>query len=245
MTERAPIIEVFSSLQGEGPHVGSRHLFVRFQDCSLNCRFCDTPLSFVSNKFCRVEYPAFSKRFRQILNPLSVEELNAVVGEFDDSTLAVTGGEPLEKADFLKAWLPTVRNRFKVLIETAGIHATELKSLIDLIDIVSMDFKLPSSTGMHAWWREHEAFLHAARGKEIYIKAVVTSETSAEDIVRGMELVSSFDRSIPFVLQPATPFGKFKSAPTTEQLASWQTMVQEKLSDVRVIPQMHKQMGIL
>lgn len=245
MTFTAPIIEIFSSIQGEGPRVGERHLFVRFQDCELSCKFCDTPTSFVSNKFCRVEVPPFSKNFRNLPNPLSIEQLNEQIAEFDDAILSVTGGEPLQKAAFLSQWLPTVRSKFKILLETAGVHFSEFREVVDLIDIVSMDMKLPSSTGMHPCWREHEAFLKAAQGKELYIKAVVTSETSQDDIKKAAELVASITPSIPFILQPGTAFAKFRAVPNMGQLAEWQTLAQEFLQDVRVIPQIHKALGIL
>jgi organic radical activating enzyme len=241
----APVIEVFSSLQGEGPRVGERHLFVRFQDCELSCKFCDTPTSFVVNKFCRVETPPFSKKFRNLPNPLTVAQLNELLADFTESILSVTGGEPLQKVSFLKEWLPTVRPRYRVLLETAGVHSHEFKEIADVVDIVAMDVKLPSSTGMHPWWREHEAFLKAAAGKELYVKVVVTSETTQEDLKRAMELVASVDPDIPFILQPASAFARFRAVPAIEQVAGWQTMAQEALKDVRVIPQMHKQLGVL
>lgn len=245
MTQQASVIEVFSSLQGEGPRVGERHLFVRFQDCELSCKFCDTPLSFVINKFCRIETPPFSKRFKNVPNPLTVPQLNAMIAEFDERVLAVTGGEPLQKVPFLREWLPTVRPRFQVLLETAGVHVHEFLEISEFVDIVSMDLKLPSATGMHPWWREHEAFLKAAAGKDLYVKVVVTSETSTDHVRRAMELVASVDSTIPFILQPASAFARFRAVPAVEQIADWQTLAQESLKDVRVIPQVHKQLGIL
>jgi pyruvate-formate lyase-activating enzyme len=171
--------------------------------------------------------------------------LNLFLTDFEEKTLAVTGGEPLQKAPFLREWLPTVRPRFKILLETAGVHVSEFREIVEWVDIVGMDFKLPSATGMHPWWREHEAFLRMAQGKDVYIKVVLTGETEEKDILRGIELVASIDPSIPFILQPATPFGRFRSVPSIEQVAHWQDLVQKTLSHVRVIPQIHKQMGIL
>ncbi len=245
MSTSAPIIEIFSSYQGEGPRVGERHLFVRFQDCELSCKFCDTPMTFVSNKFCRIESPAFSKHFKNVPNPISKENLNELITEFDDKVLVLTGGEPLQKVNFLREWLPTLNPRRKVMLETAGVHFGEFIDIEDQIDIVSMDFKLPSTTGMHPWWREHESFLKAAHGKEIYIKLVVSSETQAKDIDRTIEMLTSIDPNIPVIVQPATLFGRFRLAPSLEQVATWETRLQKSLSCVRVIPQVHKQMGAL
>ncbi len=245
MEPQASLIEIFSSLQGEGPRLGERHLFIRFQDCELSCKFCDTPLSFVENRFCRVESPPFSKKFRHLSNPLTASQLTNLLSDFHENILVLTGGEPLQKSSFLKEWLPQVSPRFKILLETAGIHVNEFKDIAEWIDIVSMDLKLPSSTGMHPWWREHEAFLKAVQDKDVYVKIIVTSETTEEDMVKAVHLVKSINEKTPFIIQPASAFGRFRATPSLEQISHWQEMVLEKLEDVRVIPQMHKVLGIL
>lgn len=245
MSTSAPVIEVFSSIQGEGTHVGERQTFVRFQDCELSCKFCDTPFSFIDNKFCRVESPPFTKRFHNLPNPLTPEQLIGILAEFQDRTITVTGGEPLQHAPFLREWLPMARPRWQILLETAGVHVAEFRELLDLVDIVAMDFKLPSSTGMHPWWREHESFLKASQGKEVYVKTIVTSETSEADLQRGIDLVASIDPALPFILQPAAPAGRFRAAPSVEQLALWQDLSCRRLANVRIIPQIHKQLGVL
>ena len=38
------IIEIFSSIQGEGKYVGYRQVFIRFSGCNLHCTYCDTKL---------------------------------------------------------------------------------------------------------------------------------------------------------------------------------------------------------
>ena len=40
------IIEVFHSVQGEGPSSGLRTSFIRTARCNLRCTWCDTPYSF-------------------------------------------------------------------------------------------------------------------------------------------------------------------------------------------------------
>ena len=39
----ANLVEIFSSIQGEGPDLGAATLFVRFGGCDLRCRWCDSP----------------------------------------------------------------------------------------------------------------------------------------------------------------------------------------------------------
>ncbi len=244
----APLIEIFSSYQGEGPRVGERHLFVRFQDCELTCKYCDTPQGFIENRFCRIETPPFSRKFQNILNPVSTEDLTRIVSDFHEPILALTGGEPLQKTPFLMEWLPQVQGRFKILLETAGIHFSEFRDIAGWVDIVSMDLKLPSVTGMHPWWREHESFLRAAKenpDREIYIKIIFGSEVEEKDMVRARDLLRSIDDRLPVILQPASLFGRFRAIPTIDQIAHWEAFFHNDFPNVRVIPQVHKQLGVL
>ena len=65
------VSEIFSSVQGEGPHVGERHLFIRFCGCHRACQFCDTVVE--RTETVVIEKIAGSGQFDQLPNPLSVE----------------------------------------------------------------------------------------------------------------------------------------------------------------------------
>jgi len=70
------VSEIFVSFQGEGPHAGRRHLFVRLGGCPLRCRYCDTPESLVPTSECRVLGP---DGVRRLSNPFAPSDLDAEV----------------------------------------------------------------------------------------------------------------------------------------------------------------------
>ena len=243
--------EIFSSIQGEGIWIGERHIFVRFAGCDISCRFCDTPSATPINpdnqrlQFCRIQSISDLHLHEQVPNPVSASDLTALCKRFiipgpSHPTLSLTGGEPLLHCSFLAQWLPTVRTTFKMYLETNGIHADAMLDLRDMIDVVSMDFKLPSATGLRPFWDEHAQFLSAARGKPLFVKSVVTNDTLKTDIVTAARILAGFDRSITFVLQPAG--GKY--VPSAAMLIEFQRVALESLEDVRVIPQAHKIMDL-
>lgn len=240
------LIEIFSSLQGEGTLVGTPMTFVRFEQCSFGCHYCDTPESFKKHSTFRVETPPRSTQFQILPNPVSVATLNEVLASFDDPYLAVTGGEPLEQGEFLTSWLPTVKHR-KVLLETNGVHPEALQKIISFIDVVSMDVKPPTSTGTKkSYWQEHAAFLDVAdeAQKEIYVKLIVTENLSDEDVKNCISLLLE-KRRTPLILQPVSKTMTFQKTVSPEHLYAIEQMCRAKLEDVRVLPQMHKIWGVL
>ena len=60
-------------------------------------------------------------------------------------------------------------------METNGTLVKQLAQVIDEIDIISMDMKLPSDIGK-AYWQEHEEFLKLASKKDVYVKIVITDK---------------------------------------------------------------------
>ncbi|PIR25716.1 MAG: hypothetical protein COX62_07090 [Deltaproteobacteria bacterium CG_4_10_14_0_2_um_filter_43_8] len=242
----ASLSEIFSSRQGEGPHIGKRMTFVRFGHCALRCQWCDSPKSLEHVPFFRLETFPGSESFKEYPNPISSSALNEMLQNFDDEFISVTGGEPLEQASFLSSWLPTVKEK-TILLETSGVLTKKLAQVLDHVHIVSMDFKLPSSTGMKAYWAEHKSFLQLAheKQKEVYVKLVVTENTSDRDIADAIHIVTDINKRIPFIVQPVSATDTLNISITPERLNSIERICKAYLPNVHTIPQMHKVWGVL
>jgi len=219
---KAKISEVFKSIQGEGLYQGKDQLFVRFFGCNLDCSFCDTKLS----------------SYKQ----LSLDELLGQIATFSDyHSLSLTGGEPLLQIDFLKELVEQLKKDGKIVyLETNGSLYQNLTRVIDNIDIIAMDFKLSSSTGMKDFWFEHREFLKVAKTREVFVKTVVGEASRVEDLRIALAVIKEIDRNIVLVLQPQNP----KESLLTEKLNYFEKVCKNNNIEVRVIPQLHKLLGI-
>lgn len=225
MMNKAKVADIFYSIQGEGIYAGSPQVFVRFYGCTLGCRFCDTPLS-AYDKYTPLGLYRQIKRFSSPYH-----------------SLCLTGGEPLLHKDFLKQLLKLVKyDAITTYLETNGILAEEFSELIDDIDIVAMDVKLPSSTGTQAYWPEHRRFLELALRKEVFIKMVICLATTLEDLDEAISLLLSLGAGQTcVVLQPNFfELSKELLAKTSE----WAQYCSRHLFCVKVIPQLHRIIGV-
>ncbi len=248
------LVEVFSSIQGEGMLVGHRQVFVRTYGCNLRCSYCDSPETLKESGAppeCRVEAQPGIWKFRRVPNPISAPDLTQIVRGYLSAphhSLSITGGEPLLHARFLEQWLPEVRALgLKVFVETNGLLPDHLRRLIGLIDYVSMDFKAPTATGLdpETTWRAHRAFLEVARNVNVYTKLVVTPGTTKSELDIVVDAIADVDRSIPLILQPVTPFGFETQSVAPARMIELHAYAARHLAEVRVIPQTHKMMQLL
>lgn len=237
------VIEIFSSIQGEGKYVGYRQVFVRFSGCNLHCNYCDT--KFRRQKYCNTELSAGSGKFAKVNNPMSVDKVVNIIEMMTRETpthaISFTGGEPLLQSKFIKSVAERIDN--KIALETNGILFTELESIIDCIDIVSMDIKLPNVVGKDLF-EHHRKFIEVAKSKDLYIKIVISNDSPEEELISAFQMISSISNDIPLILQPVTPIGSIKPA-SSEKILSSHTLASKYLNDVRVIPQTHKMLNLL
>jgi organic radical activating enzyme len=224
----AKINEIFYSLQGEGKYQGVPQVFVRFSGCSMRCSYCDTKHS---------EYNIYDSE--KILN-----EIKLAHGCNTVHSVSITGGEPLCQNDFLEEFLPILKkNGYKVYLETNGVLYDEVNNILAYVDIISMDIKLPSSTGDRNYFKEHIRFLENVSKKETFVKVVVTDKTSEDDFLKSVEIVAAVKTDMNFVIQPATSFKKC-NCPAEAQLINFRNIALKKLNNVKILPQIHTILGI-
>ncbi|MBQ4114645.1 7-carboxy-7-deazaguanine synthase QueE [bacterium] len=217
MTDKAKIKEIFTSIQGEGPFIGYKQLFIRFCGCNLDCQYCDTNWTVDNSK----EY--------------SIEEILDIINDNKDChSISLTGGEPLLHSGFLKEFLPQCP--IPVYLETNATLAGELGKIINYIDYVSTDIKLPSCTGRNALFNEHDDFLQTAVPKVTFAKIVFDNNITDNEIDNCCKLGAKYN--IELILQPKMNGNTLELEP--EFLEKTLDKFIEKYKKVRLIPQVHK-----
>ena len=253
--------ELFCSVQGEGWFVGERQIFVRTAGCAATCSWCDTVYSKVQTPRFVVHADAGAPaRWRP--NPVALEDvMNDVVACAREHapvvTASITGGEPLEQPEFVAALARGLRERgFRIYLETAGLHAGALRAVVDFVDVIAMDVKLPSATGV-AHWDAHRDFFAVLRGSDfdpacgtpdrtLFVKVIVDLKATVAEIERAADLVAAFQRRVPLILQPESETMLSKHSTPDERRALLELIdtgaraASVRVDVVRVIPQTHK-----
>lgn len=215
------IAEIFKSIQGEGVYQGVTQIFVRLFGCNLSCAFCDTPLKDYQEK-------------------TGDAVLTDIVALGECHSVSLTGGEPLVQADFVGELAQKLKAKgYKTYLETNGVLFGELKKVIDFIDIISMDFKLPSATGEKELWREHREFLKIAAQKEVFVKVVVAPITQVGDIFETINALRDY-KNVPLILQPQYPHETVLGV----KLAFYKMLCRLHGLNVKIMGQAHKKLGI-
>lgn len=236
-----PVVEIFSSVQGEGPWVGCRQVFLRLANCNLDCLYCDTAHEALD--VARIEDDPGSGRFVDQPSPMALEEVCQLLQQWQQKapglhhSLSLTGGEPLVHGDALRQWLPELREYLPVYLETNGTLPEALEPLLPHIDIISVDLKLPSVAGSPPLWAEHRRFLQLAWSLPGYVKAVVSDETPLSEVEDAARLMVDEAEHRDLVLQPVTRHGR--PSMSGHRLMQLQRIASSIHPHVRVIPQTH------
>lgn len=237
----APLLEVFCSVQGEGPLLGIRQVFIRFAGCNLACDYCDT--STRETPHCRVERIPGSGEFMRIANPVPVEKTSELVRGYGIvHSISLTGGEPLLYADFIKALDVDI----PLYLESNMTLPEKAEEIKDVLSFVAGDFKVREV--LHGMKKSYEELreatiacfrvLRGSRERYTFCKIVLPSRFDAGEVVSNVEAIKDYIALV--VLQPVW---QHSSATAPQEMLS----LQERLLDVidtRIIPQTHKIIGM-
>ena len=214
--------EIFTSIQGEGPFVGYKQLFIRLCGCNLNCSYCDTDFGVTDSK----EY--------------SAQELIDICNSNNDChSVSLTGGEPLLNTAFI-ADLGSKCN-LPLYLETNGTLHEQLSEVIDYITYISADIKLPSATGLKPMWEEHEEFLKIAAQKDVFAKVVFDKNINDFEIHKITHICKKFN--IELILQPM-----MRGENPSVDSEFMQNVLDKSLKihhNTRLIPQVHKFIDVI
>ena len=230
---KAPVIEIFSSFQGEGLLIGERQIFVRFAGCNLNCNYCDTNDS-------------KSESSGKLMTPQQVsDEINKLLTP-DCRTISFTGGEPSLYPDFISE----VSKDFdlKIMLETNGTLPENI-DLIDRLDIVSLDIKLPEHFNGEF---DESIFLNEIKSLNllilksinVYCKVVILPSTKIKSFKGVVEKLSeniSNKSNLQIIIQPSSPLSEWKDL--NFKLFEFSEIVGQYF-EVSTIPQIHKILDI-
>ena len=229
--------EIFTSIEGEGVFVGTKTLFVRMAGCHLKCRWCDTSyaLPMLSGNRYSVDYA--KQLIAENLQPFTYK-------------VNFTGGEPLVQYEAVIELAKFVRDRgLRTYLESACYDSARFAKLVPYIDICKVEFKMSDSevvgNNYYDDLLQNEIMclrISVDARKISYIKVVVTKSTNSGEFA---DLVGNIFREIApsdicgFIIQPSSGLDE----PSIYDLVRFYDIVYPHFTEVRIIPQSHKQIG--
>jgi len=227
------VSEIFTSIQGEGLHMGRVALFIRLAGCNLDCTWCDTPQRATS-----VE--------------LSVDAIRSQVVDATTQLIVVTGGEPLLQAPELEELLtsPGMCDRTWHL-ETNGTIFPGLDVLRRFSHIVvspKLSSAGPQRLDPLSKWDSWMGFMqwcvqHGGPVEELFCVKFVVGEST--DLTQIQQLLDSIPLQVPIVLQPEdggceTAVKIVEKQIRNMTLAIPLAAMSAQAHNVRVLPRLHR-----
>lgn len=128
---KIPVLEIFCSIQGEGPNVGMRCLFIRTKNCDFACDFCDSRHTWASSETKAIFY-----------TPKELaEDIRSICKDISCNRVVLTGGNPCLH-DFRLVIVDLLDEGITFDIETQGSIIPEW---LRFVDTVVFSPKAPSS----------------------------------------------------------------------------------------------------
>lgn len=194
---------IYRATEGEGIHIGTPQIFVRFQGCHIGCLNCDSKETWDFD-------PKFSISLDEVMEKVEVLSMGVI------KRVSITGGDPLHPSHVpaLMELISQLKTRgYYINIEAAGTRI--VKDVFDQVDYISYDYKTPS-TGVKTSLDLLVRFV-GDYGHKGQIKAVVSDKKDFESVYEAYHAVKKSHSSLaPWCLTPcfepdeAFPMNRFQ-----------------------------------
>jgi 7-carboxy-7-deazaguanine synthase len=207
------VVEMFTSINGEGVLAGQLAVFVRFAGCNLQCSFCDTTWANAAD----VPY-----------TDMTPEEIIEKIRKTGVKNVTLTGGEPLLQSGIhvLLEALSAEKN-LQVEIETNGSVDLTPFTQMDNPPSFTMDYKLPGS-GMESQMCISNFSLLTQKDTVKFVAGSVV------DLERAREIIDAYHLTEQCHVYLSPVFGSIEPA----QMVTY--MIENNMNDVNLQLQMHK-----
>jgi len=166
------LIQDFVSLEGEGGTVGRSALYIRTNQCSLRCSFCDTSFS-VEGKSEHNIVDMTSHKFTKYLDDKYTDEQ-----QLNITNLSITGGEPLlhinNLSDIIDRTLESFPYITSIIIETNGTMLSSKENCFALIEQIGK--------------------YHGILNIMLSISPKLSARTSYSNIITDEEILTLYDK---------------------------------------------------
>ena len=176
MKKTIPIVEIFESIQAEGPSLGTPSIFVRVYGCSLHCRFkgvsCDTP------------YAVSEEKSKAKL--MTVDDIIKRIHLYKSTNIVWTGGEPSLYQNFILDVIKGLFPNYTHEVETNGTIPFT-KDFRHYVDQFNISLKLKSSNQLNDEYEKKRFNIKALKTFMInksYFKFVINN--TATDIINDI-----------------------------------------------------------
>jgi 7-carboxy-7-deazaguanine synthase len=235
--KKVQLSEIFTSIEGEGILFGTKTMFIRLAGCHLNCRWCDTAYALPLNSGLSYDISEVKDLIMERMQPNTYK-------------VNFTGGEPLLQYRAVRELTKFVKEKgVRTYIESSCFDSSRFEKVLPYVDFCKIEFKMKDSDVIdpaHYYdliENEKECLNLAIDTRKVtYIKIVVTRSSSLQEF---KELVQSQLKNVKavdlagFIIQPSHGVDH----PTVERLLDFYDAVYPLYPDVRIIPQLHKELG--
>lgn len=224
------VVEVFSSIQGEGINIGKRATFVRLSGCNMSppCQYCDT------------KYALSAEAGEEIDN----YDLEAQIFAVDPTPRLIifTGGEPMlqeeEICDFVNTCYSTLKGIYIAMESNGTLTPRIINDYINHFHI-AISPKLASACRDAYNLNILNQWVGCSRGDwTVEFKFVITSKldvNEVHDIVKSLNLLQ---RNIPIIFQPDGFRDPYDLA--LREVLEWTEQDSYLKHQVRILPQLHR-----